>query len=285
MIRNGMLFTLLPAAFTLLPAAFTLLPAAFTLLPAAFTLLPAAFTLLPAAFTLLPAAFTLLPAAFTLLPAAFTLLPAAFTLLPAAFTLLPAAFTLLPAAFTLLPAAFTLLPAAFTLLPAAFTLLPAAFTLLPAAFTLLPAAFTLLPAACLPPAAWRADSAAAGETVRPHMCSLLTCFSPMLFSSLFSSKPTIPRTPFLPAGARDSAAAAPVHTLTSARTSDWSHSNLISDTSANGDSSDDKDYSDADEDERSVFGGKSRAAQSSVLPGHALFHLHERITEAGGDMP
>ncbi|CAI5511733.1 unnamed protein product [Closterium sp. Naga37s-1] len=41
------------------------------------------------------------------------------------------------------------------------------------------------------------------------------------------------------------------------RTSDWSHSNLFSDTSA------DCDFSDADEDGRSAFGGKSRAAKSA----------------------
>ncbi|GJP30838.1 hypothetical protein CLOM_g7168 [Closterium sp. NIES-68] len=90
-----------------------------------------------------------------------------------------------------------------------------------------------------------------------------------------------------------------------ARTSDWSHSNLFSDTSADGDFSDDEDYSDADEDERSVFGGKSRAAKSasrqegskksvwshalssraSKKSQHARPQLHERITETGGDAP
>ncbi|CAI6009312.1 unnamed protein product [Closterium sp. NIES-65] len=90
-----------------------------------------------------------------------------------------------------------------------------------------------------------------------------------------------------------------------ARTSDWSHSNLFSDTSADGDFSDDEDYSDADEDERSVFGGKSRAAKSasrqdgskksawsnalssraSKKAQHGRPQLHERITETGGDTP
>ncbi|CAI5465101.1 unnamed protein product [Closterium sp. Yama58-4] len=91
-----------------------------------------------------------------------------------------------------------------------------------------------------------------------------------------------------------------------ARTSDWSHSNLFSDTSADGDFSDDEDYSDADEDERSVFGGKSRAAKSASRQDgskksawsnalssragkkaqqHGRPQLHERITETGGDTP
>ncbi|CAI5517837.1 unnamed protein product, partial [Closterium sp. Naga37s-1] len=185
---------------------------------------------------------------------------------------------------------------------AACCLHPAAITLLPSPCCLHPAAFTLLPSpCCLPPAAWLPSSPPI-QTRHHFPPDPLSCFllcrcawwdgeatlhrlvltHALLLSLLF--QPNNPPTPFLLSGAQDSAAAgetvrpcdgsssgaggasAPAHTHPLRKvgsTSDWSHSNLISDTSADGDFSDDEDYSDADEDESSVYGGKSRAAKSS----------------------